>query len=346
MQEKLIELPHAVCPYTCMVNGIRDVYQWRTGQRLPDEFMMITSGMAGFVYLKHKRAKPPFMVFWGQSLKQQYKNLEQIFGLKVHINEGRSFAFALKLVKREIDAGNPVVVGPLDLFHLEYRPEFFHKVHAFPHFALAVGYSDLERKIFLHDCDLPGVQELSYENLELAWERDEPGYIRRNAVITFSIPEEPLEFRELVRKGLLLKAEQMLNPPISNFGVPGLRKLAQEFPRWEEFLREEDYRSALELMVMYANTPPTLAPEINNFTGRRKEFSKLLMELSALTGMKGLTSVAEAFASSGEIIRRISHILLDWLKGERDARGEVSRLLFEVAAIEEEGYLKIKGIYH
>jgi len=67
---KTIEFPHTVCRYTCMVNGLRDVYQWKTGQMLPDEFMLITSGFASFVYLKNKRFKPPFMVFWGQNLKE------------------------------------------------------------------------------------------------------------------------------------------------------------------------------------------------------------------------------------------------------------------------------------
>ena len=344
MQGKLIELPHTVCRYTCTINGIMDVYQWQTGQRLPSEFMMITSGMADFIYLKHKRARPPFMVFWGQGLKQQYENLERIFELKIEIKEGRSFNFALGLVKEEIDEGNPVVIGPLDMFYLEYRPEFFQRVHAFPHFALAVGYNDLERGIFLHDCDLPGVQPLSYESLRLAWQRDEPGYIKRNAVITFSVPGKPLPFKDLVKRGLLLKAEQMLNPPVRSWGLPGMRKLAQEFSKWGEFLSEEDYRSALENLAMYANTPPTLAPEIDNFTGRRKEFSGLLRELAVLTGIKELEDIAKGFAASGELISRISHIILDWLKGEKDSRAEIPELLLEVADIEQEGYLRIKGI--
>lgn len=49
MTRKLIEIPHTVCPYTCMVNGIGDVYLWKTGQPLPNEFVMITSGMASLI---------------------------------------------------------------------------------------------------------------------------------------------------------------------------------------------------------------------------------------------------------------------------------------------------------
>jgi len=146
------------------------------------------------------------------------------------------------------------------MFYLEYRPEFFQKIHAFPHFVLVVGYDDNEGKLFLFDCDLPDLQTLSYDNLRLAWQRDEPGYIKKNAVITFSPPEKPLPFNELVRRGLLLKADQMLNPPIRNLGIPGIRKLAEEFLEWETLLSEEDYKLALGLIYKY--TKNSIGPMI------------------------------------------------------------------------------------
>jgi len=345
MEQKIIELPHTVCPYTCMVNGLRDVYQWKTGQTLPDEFMMITSGMASFVYLKHKKTKPPFMVFWGQNLKYQYRNLEHIFGFEISVREGRSFDFSLNLVKKEIDKGNPVVIGPLDMFYLEYRDEFFQKIHIFPHFVLTVGYNDHEDELFLYDCDLSGIQRLSYDNLRLAWQRGEPGYIKRNAVITFSLSERRLTLNEVVKRGLLLKANQMLNPPISNLGIPGIRKLAEEFLGWETLLSREDYKLALENMAMYANTPPTLSPEVDNFTGRRRELSELLMELASLTNIGGLKTIAKRFSTSGEIIQQIAYIILDWLKDKVDRRGDVPKLLSEIANLEEVAYHEIKRIY-
>ncbi len=242
MQKKIIEIPHTVCPFTCTVNGLGDVYRWKTGQMIHDEFLMSTSGMASFFYLKLKKAKPPFMVFWSQGIKKQYKNLEHIFGFKINIKEGRSFNFALNKVKQEIEKGNPVVIGPLDMFYLEYRNEFFQKIHAFPHFVLAVGYDDTESKLFLYDCDLSGMQILSYNNLKLAWGKDEPGYMKRNAVITFSLSEKHLPLHKVIKKGLLLKANEMLNPPIRNLGIPGIRKLAKEFLGWEKQLSKEDYK--------------------------------------------------------------------------------------------------------
>lgn len=342
---KLLEVPHSVCRYTCMVNGISDVYEWRTSQKLPCGFMMILSGMAGFVYLKFKRAKPPCMVFWGPSAKVQYKNLREIFGVDIEIrNEGGSFANAMKILKKNIDGGNPVIIGPLDMFHLEYR-EFFMKLHATAHFVLVVGYDDSTKRIYLYDCDSEELKSLSYENLQQAWANDEKGYLRKNSVITFSIPRTAHNLDTLVRKGLLHRANQMLNPLVRNFGIPGIKKLSKEFPMWEGWMSKEDYILALKNLVMFANVPPTLSREVDNFTAMRRELSNLLKELQRRTKNPMLEQLSEYFRSSASLIERSCHIILDYLDLKEDKRSEIPQLLTSIAETEEKSYSLIKRIY-
>jgi hypothetical protein len=342
---KLIEIPHSVCKYTCMVNGISDVYELRTGQKLPCEFMMILSGMAGFVYLKFKRAEPPYMVFWGPSIKVQYKNLKEIFGIETNIkNEGRSFARAMKILRKNIDDGNPIVVGPLDMFHLGYH-EFFTKVHATAHFVLVVGYNDSAKRVHLYDCNYEEPQSLSYENLEHAWQTDEKGYLRRNSVIEFSIPRVGQSLDELTRKGLLHKANQMLNPPIRNFGILGIRKLSNEFSSWKNWMNKDDYVLALQILAMFANVPPTLSREIDNFTASRKEFSLLLKELADITKNPKLEQLSSYFHNSGQKIKRLCHTVLDYLDQKEDKRSEIPAMLSAIAEMEEKAYNLIKSIY-
>jgi hypothetical protein len=343
--KNIINIPHSVCKYTCMVNGIGDVYRFKTGQSFSDEFLMAASGMAGFAYIKNKQAEPPFMVFWGQSIKNQYKNLEHILGLKIKISEGKSFNFSLKLLKEEVNKRNPVVIGPLDMFYLEYHP-FFKKNHAFPHFVLVVGYDDNDGKIFLYDCDLPDLQRLDYKNLKTAWEKDAPGYLKKNTVISFLVPDNPLSFEESVKTGLLAKADQMLNPPITNLGIPGIRKLASEFADWEKFLGKDDYRHSLESIAKFANSPPTLSMDYNDFTGKRKDLSRLLQELASAIDEKSLINISENFSTSGKLIREVSLIILEWLEGKSDRRKFIPQLLMKIADIEEEAYGAIRGIYN
>jgi len=342
---KLLEIPHSVCKYTCMVNGINDVYEWKTCQKLPCMFMMILSGMASFTYLKFKGAKPPCMVFWGPSIKTQYKNLREIFGIDIEItNEGRSFSNAMKILKKSIDEGNSVIVGPLDMFHLEYR-DFFKKLHVTAHFVLVVGYDDSSKRVYLYDCDFEDLKSLSYENLQLAWSTDEKGYLKRNSVITFTIPKTSQSIDTITRRGLLHKANEMLNPSIRNFGIPGIRKLSKEFPMWESWMSKEDYILALQNMVMFANVPPTLSREIDNFTGLRREFSNLLKELRAYVENSELEQLSEFFKDSAKLIERLCHIILDYLDLKEDRRSEIPELLSSIAETEEAAYNLIKRNY-
>jgi hypothetical protein len=342
---KLIEVPHSVCKYTCMVSGINDVYELKTGQKLPCEFMMILSGMAGFAYLKFKRAKPPYMVFWAPSIKVQYKNLKEIFGIDINIrNEGGSFANAMKILRKNVDDGNPIVIGPLDMFHLDYH-EFFMKLHATAHFVLVVGYDDSAKRVYLYDCNYEKLQSLSYENLEQAWKTDEKGYLRKNSVIEFLIPRKGQSLDELTKRGLLHKANQMLNPPIRNFGILGIRKLSKEFPDWENWMNKDDYVLALKILVMFANVPPTLSREIDNFTASRKEFSLLLKELADTTKNLELKQLSSYLYNSGQHIKRLCHIILDYVDQREDKRSEIPVLLSTIAETEEKAYNSIKSIY-
>jgi hypothetical protein len=328
-----------------MVNGIKDVYEWKTGQKLPCMFMMILSGMAGFTYLKFKRAKPPYMVFWGPAIKVQYENLREIFGIDIRVeNEGRSFTRAMKILKKNIDEGNPVVIGPLDMFYLEYR-EFFMKFHVTAHFVVVVGYDDSAKRVYLYDCDFEELKSVSYENLQQAWNTDEKGYLKKNSVVTFTIPRTVQSIDLLVKKGLLHKANEMLNPPIKNFGIPGIRKLSREFLEWERWMSKEDYILALKNLVMFANVPPTLNREIDNFTALRREFSNLLKELYRCTGDSNLEQLSCYFKSSGKSIEQLCHIILDYLEFKEDNRSEIPRLLLLTAKTEEEAYNWIKRCY-
>ncbi|MEN6351738.1 MAG: hypothetical protein ABFD08_20405 [Syntrophomonas sp.] len=46
---KLIEMPHQTNDYTCSINGLVDMYQWKTGERLPDDLFYYISHI-GFSY--------------------------------------------------------------------------------------------------------------------------------------------------------------------------------------------------------------------------------------------------------------------------------------------------------
>jgi len=166
---KLITLPHKVCPYSCMINGMEDLYENKTGIRLPDYLLLFISGLLGFVYIKNKNAPTPRMVFWGSNLaKYQYGTLAEIVGFQWQMVSNRSFSFTLKRAKEYVDQDIAPLLGVLDMYHLPYYEKFYHKIHVPIHYVLMLGYDEEQKAVLVLDCDRPDVQEVSYNDLKQA----------------------------------------------------------------------------------------------------------------------------------------------------------------------------------
>jgi len=58
---KRLELPHRMADYLCPVNGLCDVYEWKTGSRIPEE--LIFYAKAGFQMISQKWADATKMFF-------------------------------------------------------------------------------------------------------------------------------------------------------------------------------------------------------------------------------------------------------------------------------------------
>ena len=183
---KLIELSHKVCSYSCMINGLEDLYEQKTGVRLPDYLFLHLSGLLGFVYIKNKNAPTPRMVFWGSNIaRYQYEALADVVGFRWQMMSDRSFRFTLKRAKKAIDRESPALLGALDMYHLPYYEKFYHNFHVPIHHVLMVGYDDAQETVFVLDCDRPDVQSIPYLDLEQAWNVHISGLGKKNTFYTF-----------------------------------------------------------------------------------------------------------------------------------------------------------------
>jgi len=75
--------------------------------------------------------------------------------------------------------------------------------------------------------------------------------------------------------------------------------------------------------------------EIDNFTASRKEFSLLLKEVADITKNPKLEQLSSCFENSGQQIKRLCHIILDYLDEKEDKRSEIPALLLAIAGVEE-----------
>jgi hypothetical protein len=324
----LLRLPHRVCESTCYVNGLEDLASSK-GAHYTDFLLSVVGGMAGFTYLRFKRADPRCMVFWGANPKYLMKDLARIIGFEETVIEGKTFKNTFPKLKEFIDDEQPVVAGALDMYYLPYYPDLYQKIHVPIHYVLVVGYDDEERVVFVHDCSHEGVRRISYDELEKSLDINVPGMSKRNTIRKFALPETiPSEF-EVARKGFSYKAERFLNPPVKLFGIPAMRKLADEILEW-------DNKKCFEHMVTYATTPPLLPKTFENSHGMRFWQADVLKVLGAEYKVDVWTQASVFFRRSGEKIKRLCEEAL------KQNRREASDILLEIADVEEHAYGLLK----
>jgi hypothetical protein len=231
---KLIRMPHEVHASTCYVNGLFDVLKWQ-GARYDCFLLPIIGGMASFAYLKFKIAEPPCMVYWGNSPKYLLKDLGEIIGFTQATSEGRSFKNEFPKMKEHLENNEPVMVGALDMYYLHYYPELYRREHIPIHYVLLVGYDDNRQIVHVHDCSLDGVQEIPYIEFERALIVNVPGMsnlAKKNTFRVFGPPQNMPTELEVAEQGFAYKARRMLRPPVGMFGIPAMRKLANEIVTW------------------------------------------------------------------------------------------------------------------
>jgi len=259
------------------------------------------------------------------------KDLANVIGFEEKVVEGRSFEFMLSRLKDFIEGGQPVVAGALDMYYLHYYPDLYKNQHVPIHYVLVVGYNDEEQMVFAHDCSHKGVQKIRYDEFEKSLNVNVLGMSKKNTIRAFAFPQAlPSEF-EVARKGLAYKAERFLNPPVKLFGIPAMHKLADEIFDW-------DNEKCFEHMATYATTPPLLPKSFENSHGMRFWQADVLKILGEKYKVRNWVDASMLFRESGEEIMKLCEAAM------RQDKEEISKILMEIAEIEERAYKFLKQV--
>lgn len=350
MPKKVIKLRHKVCDYTCMWNGIEDLYQTKLNEDIPDYFFFCLSGIGRFVYLKFKHGNIIRMASWNDGrTKKMYSSINDIVGFKYKHIEGRKFDYTMKRAKEQIDNERPVVFGCLDMYYLSYYPKFYYKEHIPIHYILMVGYDDDEQCVYVYDCGIEEVQKIKYETLEKALNIEKTSLSDKNSMCIIELDEEIKSIREIAIKGFYEKANQMLNPKVGFCGISGMRKLSKEILSWKNELTVEEYETALRHIVMCTGTVPILPnrllmieekDEIEHQAARR-EYGELLMKLAEKYGFQQWKAASNFFSKSGSIIQEMTDLIVDYLLKESKELNRLPNMINQIADLEEKAYQNI-----
>ena len=203
--------------------------------------------------------------------------------------------------------------------------------------------------MYIHDCGVEDVQELSYANLEEALNVHKTVLSDKNTMCTIQFAEKLPDVKEIAFKALSEKARNILEPPVSFLGIKGMRKLAKEFNMWEQELSTEEYREALMNIVMFTGTVPLLPdallkPEERSgipHKAAREKLVQVLDELSARYTIDVWKQSAREFEKSGDLLSHITDRISDYLLGNCGNLSDIPNLICKIADIEEKAFLSI-----
>lgn len=309
---KRLDLPHQLADYLCPVNGLCDVYEWKTGKRIPEELIFYSK--AGFQMISQKKATVPKMIFLGQGSigKREYEFWKGIMGYEVIAGEGKCFRTTWKTVRGLVDRDIPTILFGLDMFHLPYQRKFYHRQHIPGHVVLMTGYD--EENVYVHDNSKTEVQIIPIAELELAWAEDYIGISRKNAYFGINMKSPETDIARIVQKGIGKNAELYLSSPLSFIGQRGLDRFIGEFPKWADMFTDEELQKVYSHFIEYTGSVlPELPYEVsgqqsgilNPHRASRDKFAQALVKYKNSLGTEAWEEAAVYFQKSGKVIEKI-----------------------------------------
>ncbi|WP_353096776.1 BtrH N-terminal domain-containing protein [Tissierella praeacuta] len=343
---KILELPHCLSDYLCPVNGLCDIYQWKTGKRLPEELIFYSH--TGFQLISQNKSNPPKMIFLGNTSigERQFNFWKDIIGYNIFSNEDKTFVSTLSEIKELIDKNIPVIIFGLDMFHLEYQTKFYHKTHIPGHVVLMVGYD--HKGIYIHDNSKQGIQSIFLDDLLLAWQNDYIGISKKNAYFGIDMKEPNVNVGNIIKRGLHKTANLFLNPPVSFMGSKGLERFLTEFSTWHTVYSDKILKSIYFHFITFTGStlpePPSEfnnnASEINNpHQAARDALADALLKYIDNFGEPSWKLYAQAFKKSGEIIEQVVHgFTQDILSNTFNNSLKYAELFRQIRDIETQAY--------
>lgn len=278
----------------CFTGSMRHIYEFHDYPVSEDLLLGLGAGV-GFVYW-HVKGTLPFYGGRANVGRPGEEGLAKTAGRRTGVRvESFQTGSARKAEKTLLDMlaiGEPVMIH-VDMGFLPY----FHfpvEYHFGRHIVVVAGYDPETRQVLIADRD-EELHPVSLEDLARARGSKFKPFPPQHTWYTFDFsgkrPPEPEEVRQAIREVVT----GMLEPPITNLGVKGIRKAARRTLKWPETMDEEQSRFAcFNVFIM-------IDAEGGSGGGLfRYMYSRFLGEAAEITGDDRMIAIAGEFQRIGD----------------------------------------------
>ncbi|MBC8249551.1 MAG: DUF4872 domain-containing protein, partial [Anaerolineales bacterium] len=144
-----------------------------------------------------------------------------------------------------------------------------------------------------------------------------------------------------VREAIAEQAKAMLEPPISNVGVKGIRKAAKRALKWPDQMDEDELRFTLFNTFIFIDATGGTGGGIFRYM-----FSRFLREAAEITGDARLNESADAFQHIGDRWQEVAAIFKGGWEAEDPAAmlPETTAPMMEIADLEEAAWARLREL--
>jgi len=327
--------------YHCQTNSLAKIFHHYNCPLSEDMLFGLGSGI-GFMYW-HQKGISPFIGGRGN-----VKNFFQDIGIRTNVKIGEKSTSSAKkaenaLIEKLLKKEPVMVYGDMGFLPWFDLPEGYHfGGHTF----VVCGY-DGKDTVLASDIDqkASGLKKGFYHTItleELRNARNSPykPFPPKNTYLEFDFIDYYAPRAKDIYSSISQTADSMLNPPISNFGIKGIRHTAKEIMKWQKAFDDNELRMNLFSIYIFI--------EIGGTGGGcfRYMYSRFLKEAADIISNKELENIASMIYDSGKLLSEVGLIFKDAeVAMNLDERiKNATEHLDKIANLEENAFIQLSKI--
>ena len=326
------------CPalpgYHCQTNSLAKIFHFNN-HTLSEEFLLGIGAGMGFIYW-HQKGNLPFV--GGRGNKNFIADISARTAVIIKEKKTDIAEKAEKDLVNMLKKGTPVMLFG-DMCYMPWF-NFPDDYHFGGHTFVICGF-DGNNRVLISDMNprMGGLKDGILETVDLETIRKirsskyQP-FPPKNAWYDFDFSYFKYPSSTDIHSAIAQTCNDMLNAPISNMGIRGMRRTAQEIKKWPKIFSSDMLKMALFNLYIYI--------EIGGTGGGcfRYMYSRFLKEASTITGNQSLIEIANNFQQSGTLFTEIAMLFkeMDDVSHLEERLQQASEKFLQIAEIEENAF--------
>jgi len=283
----------------CQTTALRSILHYY-GIEVSEEMLFGLAGGIGFMYWYMKMMPAPFVGGRGGG-KEFNEDMAGGLGIKATYFMTSSQKKAHKELVDMLKKGDPAYLF-VDMAYLPYMviPE---DAHFGGHTVACYGIDEDAETVYLSDRGRNGVT-VTMDYLRKARGSKFKPFPPQNMILKLKIPKKAKVQEKGLKKGIKTCIDGLLEPPIKNFGLAGMKKWAGLIPKWPKQFKGMNLFLTLFNVFIYIEIGGTGGSSF------RPMYSRFLDEASKMLKNPALKEVAKIYDRSGKVWTEIAKLAL------------------------------------